>query len=302
MRYLIAVADARSFTRAAERCHVSQPPLSRAIAQLEAELGVRLFDRDTHKVALTAAGAVLVEEARRALGLLEAGAEKARQTDTGHGGTLRIGFGGSIVYALLPELVRRFRAAVPSVDIQFRPMAVLRQIDGLRAGDIDIGILRMPVFDEMIQTQPVHSERLVVALPSGHALLASSGPIELGALATSRFVTYEPSRGFQYHADLLSLCRLRDFMPVIAHQAPTTEAVVGIVACGEGVALVPASAERLQMRGVCFRPLANAALPRRLTTVEFALAWRRDQPSAAALQFAACAKSAPTARGGRAPA
>jgi DNA-binding transcriptional LysR family regulator len=283
------VADERSFTRAAQRCHVSQPPLSRAIAQLEAELGLRLFDRDTHSVALTEAGAALVQEARRGLALLEAGAAKARQTAAGQRGTLVIGFGGSIVYSLLPALVRQFRAAAPDVEIRFRPMAVLRQIDALRAGEIDLGILRMPVFDELIHTQPVHREQLVAALPTGHPLLAVAGPIELGALANSRFVTYEPSRGFQYHADLLSLCRLRDFVPAIAHEAPTTEAVVGIVACGEGVALVPTSAERLRMRGVTFRPLATQSLPTRLTTVEFALAWRRESPSSVTLEFAACA-------------
>lgn len=285
LRYLVAVADELNFTRAAERCHVSQPPLSRAIAQLEAELGLRLFDRDKHHVTVTAAGASLVGDARRALALLEDGAERARRTAQGLRGVLSVGFGGSTVYSLLPALVRQFRQAVPDVEIRYRAMAVSRQIEALRTGDIDIGILRTPVDDELIETRFVYREQLVVALPADHPLLAESRPINIGELAQDRFVAYEPSRGFNYHADLHALCRLRDFEPNIAHEAATTEAVVGIVACGEGVAVLPASAERLRMHGVAFRPLATEGLPQRLVTVEFALAWLREAPSRAALEF-----------------
>lgn len=287
LRYAVAVADELNFTRAAQRCNVSQPPLSRAIGQLEAELGVRLFDRDNHAVSLTAAGHSIVSDARRALAILDDSATRARQTAAGLRGTLWMGFGGSIVYSLLPALVRQFRQAVPDVEIRFRPMAVLRQIDALRAGDIDIGIVRMPVHDELVSTQPVYREKLVVALPSDHSLVELGSAIAIGALASSRFVTYEPSRGFNYHADLLALCRLHGFDPDIAHEAPTTEAVVGIVACGEGVAIVPASAERLRMRGVSFRALVADGMPDSLTSVEFALAWHRDRPSSAALEFVA---------------
>lgn len=276
MRYLVAVAEELNFTRAAERCHVSQPPLSRAIHELEAEVGARLFDRDKHHVAVTPAGASLVASARKALAMLDDGVDLARRTALGLSGTLTFGFGGSTVYALAPALMRRFREATPDVAIRFSAMSVLHQIEALRSGEIDIGIVRLPIFDELIETRFVHSEPLVVALPTGHPLLAHSGAIAPGDLRSSRFVTYEPTRGFNFQADLLALCQLASFDPDIAHEAPTTEAVIGIVACGEGVAIVPASAERLRMRGVAFRPLDVPGTPE-LATVRFALAWRSGE-------------------------
>lgn len=285
IRYFIAVAEELNFTRAAARCRVSQPPLSRAIRELEVEIGADLFDRDKHHVTLTPAGTSLVADARQALSLLEESAERARRTARGLRGTLQIGFGGSTVYALLPALVRRFRHEVPDVEIRFRAMSVLHQIDALRNGEIDIGILRLPAYDELIESRFVHREPLIVALPSGDPLLAHSGAISVAQLAQSRFVTYQAARGFNIHADLLALCRLADFNPVIAHEAPTTEAVIGIVACGEGVAIVPASAERLRMHGVAFRPLDLSGIPARLGSVEFGIAWRKEQPPAVVFEF-----------------
>jgi DNA-binding transcriptional LysR family regulator len=110
-------------------------------------------------------------------------------------------------------------------------------------------------------------------------------------LQSSRFVTYEPTRGFNFHADLYALCRLAGFTPDVAHEAPTTEAVVGIVACGEGVAIIPSSAERLRMRGVAFRPLVTAHKQRQLGQVSFALAWRKGQTSATVQKFLEIART-----------
>ncbi|WP_235979220.1 LysR family transcriptional regulator [Croceibacterium atlanticum] len=285
MRYVIAVADELSFTRAAARCNVSQPPLSRAIRDLETEIGVQLFERDTHSVRITPAGETLVSEARLALATIEKGIESARQTASGLRGTLKLGFGGSTVYSLLPALIRRFRADACDVDFEFCPMPVLNQIDALRSGEIDLGLLRLPIFDEMIETAFVHGEPLVVALPEGHPLLENRGAISIADLESSRFITYEPTRGFNFHSDLLALCRLAKFNPEIRHQVATTEAVVGIVACGEGVAILPASAERLRMEGVAFRPLETGGMPDHLREVRFGLAWCKDTPSATALRF-----------------
>lgn len=285
MRYLVAVAEELNFTRAATRCNVSQPPLSRAIQDLEQEIGARLFDRNKHQVALTPVGASLAADARKALAILDEGIERAHRTATGMDGTMAVGFGGSTVYSLLPSLIRRFREAVPGVSIKFRPMSVLHQIEALRSGEIDVGIVRLPIFDELIETHFVHSEPLTVALPLGHSALQAGGAVSIADLRSSRFVTYEAKRGFNFQADLHALCRLADFDPDVAYEAPTTEAVIGIVACGEGVAIVPASARRLRMRGVAFRQLAVATHAASLTTVRFALAWRKDMISAPTLQL-----------------
>lgn len=285
MRFAIAVADELNFTRAAARCHVSQPPLSRAIRDLEEEMGVQLFERDTHSVKVTLAGQKFVSEARSAISTLEKAIDGARRTAAGLQGTLRIGFGGSTTYSLVPSLVRLFRTLAADVEIEFRAMPVLSQIEALRSREIDIGVLRLPIFDELIETRLVHSEPLIVALPEGHPLLAASGPVSIDKLRANRFVTYEPTRGFNFHSDLLALCRLAGFNPDINHQVQTTEAAVGIVACGEGVAILPASAERLRMKGVSFRPLNSKGIPQRLSEVHFGLAWCKENPSATTLRF-----------------
>lgn len=285
MRYVLAVAEELNFTRAAARCNVSQPPLSKAIRQLEDEIGIQVFERDTHSVKVTLAGEALVSEVRLALATIEKGIEGAKRTASGLRGTLKLGFGGSTVYSLLPSLVRQFRAEARDVEFEFCPMPVLSQIDALRSGEIDIGLLRLPIFDEIIETAYVYSEPLVVALPDGHPILTDSGPVAIGDLQSSRFITYEPTRGFNFHSDLLTLCRLAGFSPEIVHQVPTTEAVVGIVACGEGVALLPASAERLRMKGVSFRPLDVEGTPKHLREVRFGLAWPKNAAAATARQF-----------------
>lgn len=285
LRYFVALAEELNFTRAAARCHVSQPPLSRAIKQLEEELGAELFLRDTHQVRLTPAGVTLANDAQRILALVNESGERVKKVARGLRGTLTLGFGGSTVYSFWPKLVRGFTEAMPDVDLVFRSMSVLEQIEALRNDQIDIGLIRLPVLDELVETEPVYQEPLAVALPSGHPQLDSSGPVAIHDLSTSPFVTYEARRGFNFQADLHALCRFARFEPRIVHQAPSTEAVVGIVACGQGVAIIPASAERLRMRGVLFRPLDGTGVPPQLTAVSFGLAWRRDTQSAVTREF-----------------
>ncbi len=285
LRNVVALAEELNFTRAAARCNMSQPPFSRSIALLEAELGVRLFERTRHHVKLTEAGRELFHDARRILSLTDEAVERARRVARGLRGTLTLGFGGTSSYAHWPLLVRAFSDAVPDVRILFRSMPVLEQIDAIREGAIDLGLIRLPIKDEMISTEHAYSEPLIVALPKDHPLLEAPGAISIAALSGAAFVTYEPRRGFNYHADLHALCRLAGFKPNITHEAHSTEAVVGIVACGQGVAIVPQSAERLQMLGVAFRPLDLAEAPAELGLVSFALAWRSDSPSPVTLEF-----------------
>jgi DNA-binding transcriptional LysR family regulator len=173
-------------------------------------------------------------------------------------------------------------------------MSVLEQIEALRESRIDVGLIRLPVLDELVETAPVYQEPLSVALPVEHRLLAASGPVAIRELADSPFITYEPRRGFNFQADLHALCRFARFEPQIVHQASSTEAVVGIVACGEGVAIVPASAERLRMRGVAFRPLDTKGIPVQLASVSFGIGWRRDFASAVTQEFITFVRSLPS--------
>ncbi|MFM2410213.1 MAG: HTH-type transcriptional regulator BenM [Pseudomonadota bacterium] len=291
VRYAIAVAEELNFTRAARRCNISQPPLSRAIQELESELGIQLFERNKHSVSLTPAGLTFISEARRSLTVLEEGSDRARRVASGHSGALSIGIGGSTLYSLLPSLVRRFKATSPDIHLEFKSMSVLYQIEALRAGEIDIGLLRLPVFDEMIDSLFVHREALVVALPFGHPLLSARDPIRIDQLRDDKFITYEPSRGFNFQSDLHSLCRLANFDPEIVHEATTTETLIGIVACGEGIAIVPAAAERLRMAGVGFRPLDLHGVPQELREVRFAVAWSKANQGPTVDAFLRCAEN-----------
>ena len=292
LRNLVALGEELNFTRAAARCNVSQPPLSRSIALLEEELGVRLFDRDRHSVRLTEAGRGLFEDARRILELTEEAGERARRVGRGLRGTLTLGFGGSSIYSHWPQVVRAFGSAVPEVRVVFKSMAVLDQIDALRSGLIDVGLIRLPVMDELILTELLYSERLIVALPAQHPLTLDDRIVALSDLADADFVTYEPRRGFNYYADLHALCHLVGFKPRIIHEGHSTEAVIGMVACGQGVAIVPESSRRLQMLGVEFRTLDVGAAPADLSHVRFGLAWRREAPSPVTLEFIEHARAA----------
>jgi DNA-binding transcriptional LysR family regulator len=289
-RYFLAVAEEFSFTRAALRCHVSQPPLSRQIARLEQEIGVRLLERDHHSVALTEAGRIFLEDARAVLARVDGSRERAIRAASGLTGRLTVGFGSSTAYALLPMLVRNFRTRYPDVELVLKSMPVIAQVEALRAGEIDVGVLRLPVYDEMISTQFVHREGLVVVLPATHAL-AGARRIRLEDLAGCEFVAYQRSRGLGFHNDLIALCRAAGFEPRIVQESSPTEGIVGVVACGRTVAIVPAAARRLHVDGVVYRPLiapANAAPE--LTIVDFAVAWLRDSVSPTISGFVATAK------------
>ena len=272
MRYFLAVAEELNFTRAAKRCYISQPPLSRQIAQLEDELGVKLLDRDQHSVALTEAGRVFLEDIYAILERVDRSRERAVRAASGLTGQLVVGFGSSTAYALLPMLVKRFRVKYPHVQLVLRSMPVIEQIEALRNGHINIGVLRLPVYDELINTQFVHREGLVVALPAHHPL-ACRDPVAVESLAGCDFVAYQRSRGMGYHNDLIALCRAAGFEPRIVQETAPTEGIIGVVACGDMVAIVPEAARRLRVDGVVYRPLsvpAGTALAS--TVVDFAVA------------------------------
>lgn len=284
-RYFIAVAEELNFTRAAVRCGISQPPLSRAIALLELEVGARLFDRDKHRVSLTPVGLSLYDDARHAIESLDLSMKRARQFAKGEAGKLTIAIGGTMSYSLIPNMVARFRAKFPKVEFEFRALAIPQQLHALRMREIDIGVVRLPIFDNSIDTLPVHREKTVMAVPDALAAKINTFPVRLSDFQREVFVTYQQSRGFGFHADLLVMCRALGFEPNIGHQVPTTEAVLSIVGCGEGVALVPASAMCLHVSGVSFIELDVAEIPERMIEAQFGLAWLRDHATKTLLNF-----------------
>lgn len=272
LRYFIAVAEEQHFTRAAERLHMAQPPLSQAIRQLESELEVELLQRSTRRVTLTSAGAAYLEHARAILEALDSASEHARRVAAGVVGHLVIGCVGSVTYSLLPQLSRALATELPGVDFAFRgEMLVPDEVAALRSGDIDLALLRPPVADLGLTVQPVRQDRLVVALPADHSL-APAGRVRVGQLAHSDLIVHAADRRSVMHDVVLGLLREAGIDPHIRHEVGETSTLITLVAGGLGVAVVPEPVSALRLEGVVYRPLVRPA-----ATVPLAIAHRTDR-------------------------
>src|SRR5579862_6756448 len=183
LRYFVAVAESLHFGRAAARLHMSQPPLSRQIQQLEAELGAALFRRSKRKVDLTEAGAHLLTEAPRLLADAESIGERVRRVASGEVGHLVLGFVSAVDYSILPSLLSAYRQAFPDVTLDLRELTTDVQQTALGEDRIDAGMLLAPVDDDSLLTLPLLREPLIAALAATDVLAKGRGPLSLGALA-----------------------------------------------------------------------------------------------------------------------
>ena len=284
LRYFVTLAEELHFGRAARRLAMTQPPLSLAILKLEEEIGVALFARTRRHVALTHAGSVFLEQARSVLARAGEAVQLAQAAHRGEIGRLAIGYMSASIFTLLPAVLREFAARHPGVRLDLRELTLPQQIAALRAGDIHAGFVRPPVTDAELASESLLEEPLRVALPAGHPLAAASR-LRAMRLASEPFVMFQRSPGLVLHDLVLGFCLQQGFAPRVAQEASQTHAVVGLVSAGIGVALVPASAQEIRLRGVEFRPLAETS-PR----VGTCLAWRRDDASPALRAFADTAR------------
>lgn len=273
LRYFVVLAEELHFGRAAQRLHITQPPLSMAIQSLEDELRVKLFTRAPRRVSLTHAGASFLEQARTLLVRADDAIELARSADRGEVGRLRIGFMSATIYTLLPPLLRDFAARFPAVKLELRELTMPQQFVQLRNGEIDVGFVRPPVEDAELAAETVLRESLVVALPRGHRL-AKLRRIPIGRLAAEAFVMFQRQPGLVLHHLVLRFCIQNGFTPRVAQEATQSHAVVGLVSAGIGVALVPESVQSTRLLGVEYRSVKEKSPP-----VETALAWRREDAS-----------------------
>lgn len=273
LRAFAAVAEELHFGRAAARLHMAQPPLSQQVKQLEQDLGVLLLQRTTRQVRLTNAGAVFLEHARRVLAEADRARESVLLAEQGERGQIRVGLTGVTTWRLLPRMTRSYRQRYPLVRLELHPAVFSgAQLSALVDGSIDVGFLRAPV-PSTLASRILFDEPLVAVLPEEHPL-AGSPSVALADLAGENFVSYPARQGSSLRDTALQACASVGFAPRIAQEAPDTYTVVALVGAAVGVALLPASAERLQLEGVVFRPVTGADV-----AVPIALAWRRDDPS-----------------------
>lgn len=255
LRYFIAVAEEGSFSRAARRLHVSQPPLSTQVKALEEELEVPLFVRSNRGVALTPAGTAFFQEARGVLARLEQARRNARQAAREDVGTLVVGFVSIAAYGILPPALKGFRAAFPRVEVQLQELTTDAQVRELRAARLDLGIGLAPVDEPDLEFERLQREELILAAPSGSAAARGSGPVNLRDLAREEFIVAPRDIAPGLYDLTLGHCRAAGFAPRITQQARQMQTVIGLVSCGMGVALVPASVRNLRRTGVQYRPL-----------------------------------------------
>jgi DNA-binding transcriptional LysR family regulator len=298
LQQFIVLAEELHFGRAAARLHMSQPPLSQALARLEERLGVRLLDRAGKAVALTEGGRVFLDEARALLRQQEQAVLHTRAASAGQRGTVAMGFVGSVSYGLLPELLALYRREAPAITVQLHEMPSTDQREALDAGRIDLGIVRLPLADaDGLRMQTIRRERMVAVLPKGHRL-AQRRAIGLAELADETFMVFPPERVLSLHAKTLLACQAAGFSPrtgLTAWQMPT---MVSLVAAGQGVALLPAQTMHMPHPGVRYRPLQDR---NDHLALEIALAWREDRASPACRRIVALTlDTAP--QGGQGPA
>jgi DNA-binding transcriptional LysR family regulator len=271
LRSFVAVAEELHFGRAAARVHIVQPALSRQIRALEDEIGIRLFERDRRRVALTQAGTAFLNEARSLLEHADRAVEAARRADRGELGTLRIAYVPAMVSTGLPEIVRSFRQRYPGVDVRLQEMTPATQVEALLGERLDVGFVRGPIREPALATQTVLEEPLVAALPSGHRL-GSHKRLRIAALTDEPFVLQARSAGPGSHDHILAVCQSAGFSPRVVQEGSQAE-VASLVASGAGVALVPASLQAIRRAGVLYRPLHE----RPMTQLD--MAWRKDAAS-----------------------
>ncbi|AVH63079.1 LysR family transcriptional regulator [Nostoc sp. 'Peltigera membranacea cyanobiont' N6] len=287
LRYFVTLAEELHFGRAAERLHIAQPPLSQQIRQLEGELGFELFYRTKRKVQLTEAGQVFLGEVLQIMRQLQQAIQIGRQTSRGEIGQLIVGFVSSAAYNILPTILRTFRSCVPGVSIELHELTTDQQLEWLREGRMDVGLLRPPVEENRFSCETIFQESLMVALPEAH-LLASQSNVCLTSLANEPFILFPRILAPGLYDLIISLCQQAGFSPKVAQEAIQMQTIVSLVAAEMGVAIVPASLQNLQRIGVVYKTLQEPT-PKVAFVADvgaaIAMIWRNNETSPTVLRL-----------------
>src|ERR1700712_3663805 len=190
LRYFVAVARERNFTRAAEKLHIAQPPLSRQVQQLEDELGIDLIEAGSRPLRLSEAGRLFYEQAVQVLERVDEMKAMMDRLHDADRGRFSMGFVASTLYGKLPEVIRSYRAARPAVDLTLLELTSVEQIAALKEGRIDVGFGRIPFEDSALTRQLLRNEKLLAAVPDDHAALRKTGALRLADLAVMPLIVY----------------------------------------------------------------------------------------------------------------
>lgn len=255
LRCFVVLAEELHFTRAADRLHIEQPPLSRAIKELEDELGVLLFDRDRRGTRLTPAGAAFLQDTRRLFTILEQARENAKAVASGLRGSLRIAISDGAIDPRLSAFLARCRAEEPEVEIRLSEVPLAEQLRGLRSGDFTLGFARTADLDDDIVAEPIWQDPLVIAVPARHELLAHK-KVPLHELRGHPLVLCDPQACEGYCRELTRILQGVEQKLNVVEEVCSLDMMLTLVGAGYGVGFMTANKIPVSQRpDVVIRPL-----------------------------------------------
>ena len=255
LRYFVAVAESRSFTQAAERLFIAQPPLSRQIQQLEAELGVQLFERSSRPLQLTEAGQFFYQHALKLL----SNAEEIKCMTARIGiveRSIKIGFVASLLYGLLSKIIYVFRQQQPNLKVELIEMSTFEQIQALKQGKIDVGFGRLRISDPHIKRILLREEPLVLAVHQSH-VLAQKQCVTFAQLEQEQLFLYPKSQEANFATQVRSIFAEHGLTPKNLKVVREIQLALGLVAAAEGMCIVPESAKSIQLAHVKYIPIID---------------------------------------------
>jgi DNA-binding transcriptional LysR family regulator len=267
LKYFVTVARELHFAKAAELLDITQPALSKQIRVLETELGIQLFTRTKRTVKLTKAGEVFLSEARQLLQQADKAIKLAQRTALGEVGRLTIGFTATATYTVLPELIGRFRAIYPQVEVEMLELCTEAQVTALNRNEIDLGFLHPPIDTRGLELCPILAEEFVVVLPKQHHL-ATKQLLLVKDLAKESFILHPRSEGPFLYDGFIKLCRQDGFQPQIVKEVDTHQTRICFVAAGMGITFIPVGLQSSVSQNLVCKPMEDLSLK-----LEFAAAW-----------------------------
>jgi len=287
IRYFLAVAEERHFTRAAAKVGIGQPPLSQQIKDLEREVGAALFHRLAHGAELTEAGKAFLTAVKEMPLIAERATAAARRAARGETGSLRVGFTASATFnVVVPSTIRAFRRAYPDIDLTLEEANTAPLITRLREGTLDTAFLRPGAAGtDELQVRRLSEEPMVVALPKRHHAAAFE-QIDLSLLKDDPFLLFPRETAPTLYDTVVDACRKAGFEPIIGQLVPHMASIVNLVAAELGVSIVPASMMQVRVTGIAYRQIAGQS-----PMTQLALAYRRGETSPVLRNFIARAVS-----------
>jgi DNA-binding transcriptional LysR family regulator len=256
LKYFSVLAEELHFGKAAKKLHISQPPLSRQIKDLEEELGVRLFNRTKRNVQLTEYGKYLKHESYRLFNQIDVMKNHLELMKNGAVGQIKIGFVGDFMHSIFPDILTRLKQKYPKIDTVLQESDTESQISALRTGFIDVGFVRTPIEVKDISINPIYKEIFSLILSKSHPL-ASSKKLPLNKLADEPYIGFSPKCPPPLSKSVMSICNRAGFSPIVIHKALQINSIVKLVENNVGYSIIPIGPKAVFKENVKFFELAN---------------------------------------------